>query len=295
MSSITVLWVGGWMICFFGLKKKRPWVEGRVLELGGGWMTWVFWPEEKVEMCTDNTHMSPFKTYIPNWGWPRGVAAPQLWTQISAWYFICFPSFAASYDLNKLKTNRWRTNFFSGPTHIFFIGSGLFVIIIEKAGQCDTMAADVMPAQQNPVKEERYDHRAKRTQAIPKRTLFGSVIERLDEDDKKSLLQIDVKELENTQRRERIERKNRYKPKLPDYIKNQLPGKYRRCNRSVYSSYVLDAKLYTYKGQILSKAAQNKFSVSQARLRDPHACHVVYFFPVTQEKKNCLLQILNKN
>ena len=83
------------------------------------------------------------------------------------------------------------------------------------------MAAEVQSA---PEKEERYDHRAKRTQAIPKHTLFGSVMERLDDDEVSSVRKINTKEVEKQDMLDRKARRDRYKPKLPSSMKGQIPG-----------------------------------------------------------------------
>ena len=83
------------------------------------------------------------------------------------------------------------------------------------------MAAEVEAA---PMKEERYDHRAKRTKAVPKHTLYGSVLERLDDEEVVSLRKMDMKEIEKKDQRERQEKRDRYKPKLPPSLQGRVRG-----------------------------------------------------------------------
>ncbi|XP_013404365.1 uncharacterized protein LOC106169449 isoform X2 [Lingula anatina] len=70
------------------------------------------------------------------------------------------------------------------------------------------------------------DFRSKKTEANPKNTLFGSVLERQDKESLQQLEKIDVKayEQQELQKKEQQRRRARAQPELPEHLKKNLPG-----------------------------------------------------------------------
>ena len=76
-----------------------------------------------------------------------------------------------------------------------------------------------------PSKRAYGDLKAKRTEALPKHSLFGTTLERLTETEKQQLRDLDINKFCSDIDKERKLRERRYKLTIPEHLQQQISGK----------------------------------------------------------------------